>query len=142
MLDRFLVRNNSFLHNLTSCIDHYQNEREAGSESLPQLRLGGTGFNRSIKHEKMPRQYNWCVPGCANSHNCSGAAYLLVLSLKAIPSTFALLIPTQVPTRFGNGQFRLFLFVGTVQVRLEAFLKIVAMRVFRYYRGNLNSKKR
>ena len=26
----------------------------------------------------MPREYNCCVPGCTNSHNCTGAAFLLV----------------------------------------------------------------
>ena len=31
--------------------------------------------------------------------------FLLVLSLQTIPSAFALLIPTQVPTRFGNGHW-------------------------------------
>ena len=30
--------------------------------------------------------------------------FLLVLSLQTIPSTFALLFPNQVPSRFGNGQ--------------------------------------
>ena len=48
------------------------------------------------------------VPGCTNSHNCSVAAFLLgiltFLSLQTIRSAFALLIPTQFPTRVGNGQ--------------------------------------
>ena len=29
------------------------------------------------KPAKMPWQYNCCVPGCTNSHNCRGAAFLL-----------------------------------------------------------------
>ena len=59
----------------------------------------------------MPRQYNCCVP----VHSIQTATivmvqpfcleFLLVLSLQTIPSAFALLIPTQVPTHFGNGQY-------------------------------------
>ena len=40
-------------------------------------------------------------------------AFLLVLSLQTIPSVFALLIPTQFPTRFGNGQLFKRLFTAT-----------------------------
>ena len=72
---------------------------------------GQDSINRSINKVKMPRQYNCCVPGCTNSHNCCDAAFLLkiplVLSLQTIPSAFALLVSTQVSTRFGSGQLPL-----------------------------------
>ena len=68
--------------------NHYRNgawDRLEGQDSI----------NQASKQAKMQRQYNCCVPGCTN---CSGAAFLLVLSLQMIPSAFALLILTQVPT--------------------------------------------
>ena len=71
---------------IPSSIGHYQNERGAGSESIPQWRLGsfgGTGFERG--QAKMPRQYNCCVAGCTNSHNCSVAAFLLCICTCLVP---------------------------------------------------------
>ena len=47
--------------------DHYQNEREAGSESLPQCRLGsfgGAGFNQASKQEKYRGSAIAVYPGC------------------------------------------------------------------------------
>ena len=56
----------------------------------------------------MPRQYDCCVTGCTNSHNCSVVALLLGIFTALVPSNdsncLALLIPTQFPTRFVNGQ--------------------------------------
>ena len=91
-------------------IVHYQNEREAGSVSLPQWCLGsfgGTGLNQQIhQSSKNAAAVQLLCTGCTNSDSCCGAAFLLgilfVLPLQTIPSAFALLIPTQVPTRFGN----------------------------------------
>ena len=34
---------------------------------------GQDSIDQSINQAKMPRQYNCCVPGCTNSHNCSAA---------------------------------------------------------------------
>ena len=89
-------------------LGYYQNEREAGSESIPQWRLGsfgGTGFER--RQAKGAGQYHCCALGYTSDHNIVVLRHfclelLLVLSLQAIPSAFALLIPTQIPTRFGN----------------------------------------
>ena len=49
-------------------------------------------------------QYNFCVAGYTNSHNCSDAAFVLVLSLQTIPGAFVVPILTQFPTHLGNGQ--------------------------------------
>ena len=69
---------------------HHQNEKAAGSESIPQWHLGSFGRTRFERGQaEMPRQCNCCVPGCTNSHNCSNAAFLLFLSL--IPFAFAIL---------------------------------------------------
>ena len=60
---------------------------------------------KQAKQAKLPRQYNCCVPGGTATivvvrHFC--LEFELALPLETIPSAFALLIPTQVPTRFGN----------------------------------------
>ena len=55
---------------------------------------GQDSINQFINQAQMLQQYNCCVPGCTKSHNCSGAAFLLVLSFQTIPSALALLIPT------------------------------------------------
>ena len=89
-------------------IGHYQNEREAASESIPQRRLasfGRAGLERG--HAKMLHRHNCCVCGRTNSHRNSDAAFLLALllalSLQTIPSAFAISMPTQFPIRFSNG---------------------------------------
>ena len=94
--------------NAQRVMGHYQTERGAGSEPIPQWRMGsfrGTNFERG-QQAKMLQQCNCCGPGCTNSHNRSGAAFLLgicfaillVLSVQTIPSASALLIPTQFST--------------------------------------------
>ena len=67
--------------------------RRAGSKSIPQGRLGSfEGTWIEWWQAKMPGQDNCCVPGCTNSHNCSGAAFLF--SIVTCPSK-----RSQVPLR-------------------------------------------
>ena len=77
----------------------HQNEREAGSESIPQRCLGsfgGTEFEGG--QAKM-------------------TATIVGVFLETIPSAFAVLNPTQFPTRFGKGQFN---YVSWISVSVNA----------------------
>ena len=82
--------------------NHYRNgawDRLEGQDSI----------NQSINQAKMSSQYNCCVPGCTNSHNCSGVAFLLGICACPVPPNDPKCLcvadsDPQVPTSFGNGQ--------------------------------------
>ena len=94
-------------------IGHYQHGWEPGSESATQRHLGSFGGAGQTKFQAKMPHHNNC--GCLCSQvqsNCTTVAFLLawlmdwILSLQTIPSAVAVAIRTQLPARFGNGQWK------------------------------------
>ena len=53
-------------------------ERAGSWIPIKAAKVRGIVWTRNRIRAKMPHRYNFCVPGCTNSHNCSDAAFLLV----------------------------------------------------------------